>query len=300
MKLVQFEDVPLKEVSHSREGRLAYRCLVEGTPGTPGNFSFMMTQTFPDYATPRHRHNFEQFKWRLQGEQDYERDGVLHTGTAVYIPEGNYYGPTSENTDAGGSNLVFQFGGPSGNGYMSQGEYQASTAQLKKTGTFHNGIYTRTSPEGKKQNQDGYEAAWENWRKRRLLYPELRYPKPEFFYPAELAWSASGREPGVSYKRFGNFPERNARFGYVRVEPGATMRLEARSIYFVVSGEGDTVEGGFIPYSTLYLEEEDIATITAGSRSELIHMVLPDLSGVKQRSLNDAAAPPKLAAADTA
>jgi hypothetical protein len=51
----------------------AYR-LIEGEPGL-GNFALRLVNIAGDFLSPRHRHNFDQFRMQLEGTYDYGPDG---------------------------------------------------------------------------------------------------------------------------------------------------------------------------------------------------------------------------------
>src|SRR4051794_34932308 len=80
MKVVQIDDVPLLRGLEHRGGTFHSRTPVEGTPGTPGNFKFSLSRLGSDYSGPRHRHNFDQFRFMLEGHSDYGQDGPLKAG----------------------------------------------------------------------------------------------------------------------------------------------------------------------------------------------------------------------------
>src|SRR5262245_28001226 len=77
------------------------------------------------FNSPRHRHNFEQIRYQLEGVLDYGRDGKLTAGMVGYFPEAVYYGPQSQDPSISCKTIVLQFGGASGSGYLSQAEVQA-------------------------------------------------------------------------------------------------------------------------------------------------------------------------------
>ena len=88
MKIVQLDDVPLVRGLEHRGGTFHSRTLVEGEPGTPGNFKFSLSRLGTDYSGPRHRHNFDQYRFMIEGESDYGQDGPLKAGMLGYYPEG--------------------------------------------------------------------------------------------------------------------------------------------------------------------------------------------------------------------
>ena len=62
IQVVELESAPLIERPHVREGVFRSRRILDGTPGTPGNFSLQLGVT-PSYFLPRHRHNFDQVRF---------------------------------------------------------------------------------------------------------------------------------------------------------------------------------------------------------------------------------------------
>ena len=115
-----------------RQGEIkAYR-LVEGDPGSPGNFALRLVNIAGDFLSPRHRHNFDQFRMQLEGTYDYGPDGTFTPGSIGYFPEGVYYGPQTSSGDTW--NLLLQFAGASGSGYTSEAEGNRAADELKQTG----------------------------------------------------------------------------------------------------------------------------------------------------------------------
>jgi len=141
MKIVQIEDVERKRGLEHRGGTFHSRTMVEGTPGTPGNFKFSLSELGTDYSGPRHRHNFDQFRFALEGESDYGQDGTLKGGMLGYYPEGVHYGPQVNKTPI--TNVVLQFGGASGSGYLLPREVKAGMEELKTHGEFKDGVFHR-------------------------------------------------------------------------------------------------------------------------------------------------------------
>lgn len=141
MKVVRLEDLALTaRTDNAREGRFEFYPLLDGEPGTVGNFALRLSRTYGDFFSPRHRHNFDQIRFQLEGRFDFNRDGRMAPGTIAYFPEGTYYGPQTSSQDS--LVLVLQFGGASGSGYMSEEEYNAGIAELKRRGEFRKGAYS--------------------------------------------------------------------------------------------------------------------------------------------------------------
>ena len=123
MKIVQGDELEWVRGLEYRGGTFHYRNLMEGTAGSIDNFQLSMGRNDKDFVSPRHRHNFEQFRFQLEGDLNFARDGVMTPGMVGYFPEGTSYGPqTSEST---ATTFVLQFGGSSGQGYLSRAGGQA-------------------------------------------------------------------------------------------------------------------------------------------------------------------------------
>ena len=114
MLVVHADKIPLTErKDRQRDGKFIERRLLEGAEGSFDNFQFTLVNTGGDFFSPRHRHNFDQFRFQIEGDGGFDRDGVMTPGTVGYFPEGTRYGPQSNKGDL--TVLVLQFAGASGN-----------------------------------------------------------------------------------------------------------------------------------------------------------------------------------------
>lgn len=276
IRVIDVESVPMLARAHVRAGGFSSRRLLDGEQGTPGNFSLQLSLTPDSYFSPRHRHNFDQVRYQIEGEFDFASDGVMKPGSVAYFPEGTHYGPQSSSSRS--LTLVLQFGGASGNGYMSTEQYDRAAAELRERGTFANGAYSVVTPEGRKINKDAYEAVWERVNGRPLVYPPERYSRPVFMEPQNFAWTPIEGQPGASHKFLGEFSERRTRIALYRIEPGAQMSLAGHSIYFAASGEGIAAGQDFRHHATIYVEGDASASLTARQAVELLHIGLPQFS----------------------
>ena len=283
--LINIADVPVVERVHARAGRFKSQNLVQGQDGTPDNFFMQLSHTFADFESPRHRHNFDQVRIQLRGDADFARDGVMRPGTLAYFPEGVFYGPQSIAGES--STIVLQFGGASGSGYVGEERYQQAVAELKEHGHFDKGIYhSNRDEDGRRKNQDAYEAVWEHIHARRLEYPKSDYLQPVLLDPADFAWTDEPANPGVQRKALGRFSARGLRIDALRIEPGASVPLAAHAIVFVLSGSGHADDGDWTVHATLRTGEATEA-ITATETAELIEICIPPLSGSRDRSAQD-------------
>jgi quercetin dioxygenase-like cupin family protein len=277
MRVVNGSEIEyIERANKPRGGRFRQRKLLEGKPGTPSNYLLQQAETFGDFASPRHKHNFDQYRFQLRGTFEFSRDGTMTPGVVGYFPEGTPYGPQTSAEDS--IALVLQFGGASGNGYMSEAELTASVAKLKEKGEFNNGVYTIHRPDGSKVNQDAYEACWEHNAGRELEYPAPRFQAPVFMNPEGFAWVPSPSEAGVATKTLGSFGERRTDIGFARIEAGSAMTATGARLFFVLSGEGTLDNHAWQPESAIELETGETGAFHARTDSKLLFIGLPALA----------------------
>lgn len=273
-QILNLRDLTMIDRVHARGGRFRYHPLLSGTDGALGNFFLQLSNTFDDFDSPRHRHNFDQVRVQLEGDADFARDGVMKAGMVGYFPEGVFYGPQSI---AGESlTLVLQFGGASRSGYLSDAAFLRGIEELKETGRFEAGVYKVAKPEGGTRNQDAYEAVWEHMNGRELRYPESRYDKPVFIRPAAAQWLPDGERRGVTRKHLGTFSEARTTLSMAALEAGSEVGVPANTIAFVLEGKGTAGEGDWEARSSLYSGDRP-SSMTAGVASQLLFIELPRL-----------------------
>ena len=237
MRIVHGDQVEEKiRIHQHRQGMFRHRTVATGEPGTPGNFILELVRTTDDFFSPRHKHNFDQFRYQLEGEFDFDRNGKMTPGTIGYFPEGTPYGPQSSSVSS--LTLVLQFGGASGNGYMTQEQLEAGTAELKKRGAFEKGVFRRNEGEDGKRNVDGYQAVWEHVNRRPMKYPAQRYHDPIMMNPEHFDWVPVANAPGACEKLMGVFTERGCEARFLRLAPAARIAAPGRKLYFVLTGDG--------------------------------------------------------------
>ena len=282
MQVISIDSVEEVVKTTPRAGAFRFRRLHKGIEGSVNNFTLELVRLTSDFYSPRHRHNFDQFRFQLEGDYDFARNGKSIPGTVIYHPESAPYGPQTMTDET--LVLVLQFGGASGNGFMSAEQLAQSVDELEQTGVFENGIYTRTDGNGGKSNRDGFEAAWEHCHRRAIDYAPPRYQAPVFMHRDNYHWIAAPDQPGVSIKLMGTFTERRTEVGFVRLDAGATHAITGPKIYFVVSGAGGAGGAGYLDYSTIHAERGERVEITATSRSEFYFMGLPDFDEAWSRT----------------
>jgi hypothetical protein len=273
--VIASESVPFVERRHVREGTFRSKRLVEGVPGTAGNFSLQLVHTPNGYYAPRHRHNFDQIRYQIEGDFDFDSDGTMRPGAIAYFPEGTPYGPQSSTGSS--LTLVLQHGGASRSGYISAEQYERAMGELAAIGSFAKGVFTRKDA-GQRLNKDAYQAIWEHVNGRPLVYPAPRYARPVFMWPDAFDWVPVAGAPGVDGKRLGEFSECRTRLALFRIARGRTLLLEPNALYFVLRGSGRADGMAFAPQAVIDARAEGHASVTAETETELLLLGLPQLA----------------------
>jgi hypothetical protein len=219
MRASQSSTTEADVVGTMREGVLAQKHLLIGKDGAPDNFDLNVGRTGEGgWRAPRHRHNFDQIRYVAKGKYPIGDNRILPEGWVGYFPESVYYGP--QDRPEGLQTVVLQFGGASGNGYLSVAQREIANDALKQRGEFKNGVFTWFDDQGRKHNQDGSQACFEQATGRKLEFAPPRYEDVVMMDPEAYAWMPQSAE-GVYLKWLGAFGERGARIGFVRLDPNA-------------------------------------------------------------------------------
>jgi hypothetical protein len=260
MQTIHAASVEWGEVSGHRSGGIRFKRLLRGTPGTPNNFELSIVRTAGDYFTPRHRHNFDQVRFCLEGAMNFAPGRDLKAGTVGYFPEGTFYGPQS---DTGVSVvLLLQMGGSAGYGFMGYRELADGYKKLSDLGRFDGGVFTHHTSDGRIIRKDGYEAIWEHVNGHAVDYPPPRYEDPIILYPDSFGWLAT-HDPGFELKHMATFGERALNIGEIRATRGSRHKVDrhrAPELLFVESGAIRDVTSGEVldTHSAFRVDPADI------------------------------------------
>lgn len=228
------------QAGNLRTGNRVSRTLLTGQENAPDNYRLGYSHggDTEQWTTPRHRHNFEQIRYVLDGEYSVATRRTLPAGHVGYFPESAYYGPQDINPDL--TMLILQFGGPSGQGYASIAQRKKGLEDLRaRDGELKNGIWSWVDEEGIHRNQDAFEAVWEQMNGQRIEYPSARYEDIILMNPASFSWVPDPDVPGKKWKALGMFSERLTKIAFVRLDRGAYLKLgleAANEIAFIVEG----------------------------------------------------------------
>jgi hypothetical protein len=282
MRIAHGDEVPIDCGSSGvRTGKIGRQYLLSGDPESPGNFKFGLFHQYGDFFSPRHRHNFCQIRFQLEGDCAYGLDGKLTPGTLGFFPEGTYYGP--QGPDRGDTyTATLQFGGPSGQGLLTLEQTAAAKRELAKIGVFEQGVFRRNSDVDGKKNVDGFQAVWEQVAGRKLVYPEPQYAAPILMHLDNFKWMPLAGKPGVSIKALGTFTDCDVPCAAYRLEPGADFVAESRGVYMVLSGGGSLAGESFRRYTSLYIDTGETARFKADQVSEILLMGMPNVADMQQ------------------
>lgn len=269
-----------KEVGNLRTGYQQIKTLLAGQENAPGNYklSYEGGGDSEDWTTPRHRHNFDQFRHPLVGDYVINKDEILPAGWVAYFPESAYYGPQTKTANL--EMITVQFGGSNGHGYWSVKQRKQGYEDLvAKGGVFKDGVYSWTGKDGRKNNQDAAEAVWEQGLGRKVTYSEPRYQNVLMINPASFDWIKDKSQSGVARKNLGDFTERHSRIGFIRIDKGASFKFgehKAPEILFLKEGALSHQGKTYGKLTAFGRDPEDApVTLTAAEPTEIWYAKLP-------------------------
>jgi len=275
MLIAHRDSAPTRGGYAHRPGGISFIALLQGEPGAIDNFDLSIAISTDDFFTPRHRHNFDQVRFMLQGEFSFDKGRVQRPGQLSYFGEGTYY----QQKGVGYSEtLLLQCAGASGSGYMGFELLYKKGHELAQRGKFEDGVYTWYDEKGIKHNVDGYQAVWEAVYGRKLEYPEPRYEGAVIINPESYAWVPVAGSPGVAVRELATFHERGLSAGQLRLDAGASHRVTgtpAVNLLFVIEGSG-TVDGQPIRrHSAVKVERGESVLVSAAEPLVLQRFRLP-------------------------
>ena len=229
------------------------------------NLRYGRDQVVDGFYTPRHRHNFDQFRYVVSGAMNIAKGVELEEGECAYFPEGCYYGPLTQKGPV--TLMVMQFPGPNGAYRIRDSEKRVAIDALKQAGGyFEDGVYKIKKPEGGTINQDSYEAVWEQHMGRPISYASPRYQSPVIMRPQGFRWRADPNRRGVEVKHLGSFTEFQTSVSLWRLAPGTTIPAEVLG-----APEVRSVLRGSTTYDGKVLDTLGCYYIPEGQRTQEIH-----------------------------
>tara|TARA_R110001606_G_scaffold12165_4_gene52364 strand:+ start:43021 stop:43908 length:888 start_codon:yes stop_codon:yes gene_type:complete len=275
MKIIRIEDI---EVEHrtpkGRGGSNHHYAIINPDRNGLDNFGLRMVEFDESFYSPRHHHNFAQYRYMLEGESDEAPEGKLKAGVLGFYPESAFYGPESGKPR---KMLVLQFGALCGAGLAGREQMKNAIDALEKSGVFEDGKYRRNfGVEGKKV-QDGFEAIWEYINQKSIEYPTPQYSRPILMDTSAFPWRPCKGAEGVEEKSLGTFTSARLRSACYRLASGARYSATGRGVYFILAGSGSVAGRPYSPYTSIYVEEHEVGELTASEQTEMLQLGLPTL-----------------------
>jgi hypothetical protein len=277
VRVAHHSEIPYDTWPSIRGPNALHRTLLQGVKGRPDNFEFGIATFKNDgNGSPRHRHVFDQFRYALKGEIEYNPGEAIPEGCLGFFSEGTPYGPFKIHPRT--ELLSLQFGGPSGQGFVHRQDLSEAQLALAKQGAFEKGIYTWHDAAGKKHNEDSHKAVWRRATGgEEVQFPEPRFKDPLLIYPQNYKWRDIGA--GISEKLLGVFNERNTYAKMLRIAKGASWAREPgpqANIFFVIDG-AMSIDGGDVcqKQDAFYLEAGDRARLAAMTETTLLIFGMP-------------------------
>ena len=223
------------------------------------------------YTSIRHRHDFEQLRFAVQGEMDLGFT-KLAEGEVGYFPANAYYGPQS---CADAIILIAQWG----DRLITKEDSDRAVAELSSVGQFTDGIYRSVDSSGKPFNKDPLNAIWEQVFKRPYVPQHPRYKQPVVMSPESFGWSA--QDGPVRSRRLGTFSENLLAIEIVEwVEDGTFHNKvadhdERPTLMFTTAGSFSVDESPFGPRTGLWADPGESIKLNATAGSALLMVRFP-------------------------
>ena len=230
--VVRAADLPWVKLP-AREG-IFTKSMTFGNPLTRRYLQAQIGRTSATAISPRHKHTFDQLRYFIDGDAKYGST-VYHPGDCVYFPEGVAYGPQVGYNDADSTQIVLQWGGPSGIYYPSGDEQRAAKLALDALGEFRDGVYYPNN--GKPR--DGFEAILEHITGQPVTYAGARYDAPIRMRTSAFSAAADPDQPSVRRRRLARFNECGPDVEVIDVLRGGTLRAQpapADRLYTLIAG----------------------------------------------------------------
>ena len=278
MKIVPFDDK--NWTKDHPTGNIAFQHMLRGDPSSSSNFMYILGRQDADFYMPRHRHNFDQIRLPIRGTMNHGAGIVVGEGEVAYIPEGLAYGPQEDPLAPYGPGerlqLVLQFGGASGYGFMSIDQRRQARKELAEDGGFDGSHYRRR--DGK--SGWGLNAIWEHVFRTPIKYARARYKSIIIADPKRFNWLRVAGTQGVDHKFLGAFSERGVWVEMVRVRANAkwsSIDARAKRLLVVLSGDGRLGTTTIERLTAVDVDPGETLELSATSELQLFLIGLPPI-----------------------
>jgi hypothetical protein len=278
----------MKVVGHTEDdwrkehptGAIAFHHLLKGDPDSRDNFMLVLGRQDADFHMPRHRHNFDQIRLTISGPMNIGDGHVIGEGAVGYFGEGTPYGPQDDpigNVKPGDRlQLVLQYGGATGYGFMSMEQRLKAMRELQETGTWVGPNYRHSDG----RMEWGLNTIWRHVFGEKLKYARPRYQDPVILDPRNFNWLPLRGQTGVDQKFLGAFSERGVWIEFVRVRTGAfwtSTDMRSRRLFFVLSGTGTAADSTIARFSAIQVDPGETLQLAAADDLNLFLIGLPPI-----------------------
>ena len=170
------DDVAWQRIGKHRGPGLTMKSLAFRGDGAGNNLWLSLTEMADGWFSPRHRHNFDQIRYVLDGATGFT-EWDLHAGECAYFPAGVHYGPQEQHGSA--QLFTLQFPGSGGDYYLTPEQVEQTVAALRAANPEFGRGGKGVDRAGRER--DSYEIVWETHQG----YP-VRYPDSDLAGPVLL------------------------------------------------------------------------------------------------------------------
>jgi quercetin dioxygenase-like cupin family protein len=170
------DDIAWQRIGKHRGPGLKMKSLEFRGDGLGNNLWLSLSEMEDGWYSPRHRHNFDQIRYVLDGETGFT-EWDLHAGECAYFPAGAHYGPQEQH----GSALLFtlQWVGAGGDYYLAPEQVEETVARLKARDPEFGRGGKGVDEDGRER--DSYEIVWETHQGQPVRYPDSEFTGPILF-----------------------------------------------------------------------------------------------------------------------
>lgn len=273
MDIVRTEELTWDLIVPNTRGGDIYRKVIRAAEDGPGVAYDVRIELFSEgdraYTSIRHRHDFEQLRFAVQGSMDLGFT-VLDEGDVGYFPANAYYGPQK---CADAIILIAQWG----DNFITKSANDRAVAELKAKGEFVDGIYRGIDNDGKSYNKDPLNAIWEQVHQRSYVPQQPRYRQPVVMSPGAFGWVDDGP---ARRRRLGCFTENETEVEIVEwTADGALVvqhNVDARpTLLFTTKGAFRHEQGEFLAMTGVWAEPGEAVELEAEAGSEMLLVRFP-------------------------
>jgi quercetin dioxygenase-like cupin family protein len=170
------DDTEWQRLGKHRGPGLKMKSLAFRGDGRGNNLWLSLSEMEDGWYSPRHMHNFDQFRYVLEGETGFTQ-WDLHAGESAYFPAGVHYGPQEQHGSA--LLLTLQFPGAGGQFYLTPEQVEETVAELRSKDPNFGAGGKGFDADGRER--DSYEIVWETHQQKPVRYPTAGYDSPVLF-----------------------------------------------------------------------------------------------------------------------